>query len=107
MDDCGATVGPDLSKIGKLRSPADQIEAVIFPSSSITLGFEPYSIVTDGGLVHSGIIVRETSDAVYLRTNQLAEIRIPRNEIEELVRSDLSIMPQGLDKSLSAQELSD
>ncbi len=64
-------------------------------------------IVTDGGLVHSGIIVRETSDAVYLRINQLAEIRIPRNEIEELIRSDISIMPQGLDKSLSAQELSD
>jgi len=106
MDDRGATVGPDLSKIGKLRSPTDLIEAVIFPNSSITLGFEPYSIVT-GGLVHSGIIVRETSDAVYLRTNQLAEIRIPRNEIEELVRSDVSIMPQGLDKSLSAQELSD
>ncbi len=83
------------------------LEAIIFPSSSIALGFESYSMVTDNGLVHSGLIVRETSDAITLRTDQLAEIRIARNTIDELVRSELSIMPQGLEKSLSIQELSD
>ena len=107
MDDRGGAVGPDLSRIGRLRSPVDLVEAVIFPSSGIALGYEPYTIATGDGRVHTGIIVRETSDAIYLRTAQLAEIRIPRGEVEEVRRSNVSIMPQGLEKSLTAQELTD
>jgi putative heme-binding domain-containing protein len=107
MEDQGGIVGPELSHIGRLRSSADLVEAVIFPSSSIALGYEPYTIATNDGRVHSGIIVRETSDAVYLRTAQLAEIRIPRGEVDEMNRSHVSIMPQGLEKSLNDQDLSD
>ena len=103
----GGSVGPELSQIGRLRSPVDLIEAVIFPSSGFTLGYEPYTIVTSQGRIHDGIIVRETSDAIYLRTSQLAEICIPRDDVEVMRRSNLSIMPQGLEKSLSTQELSD
>ena len=103
----GGSVGPDLSLIGRLRSPVDLVEAVIFPSSGITLGYEPYTIATGDGHVHTGIIIRETSDAVYLRTSQLAEIRIARGEVVELRRSHVSIMPEGLEKSLSSEELSD
>ena len=103
----GGTVGPDLSRIGRLRSPVDLVEAVIFPSSSIALGYKPYSITTDEGRVHTGVIVRETSDALYLRTAQLAEIRLPRVSVEDIRPSDVSIMPQGLEKSMSAQELAD
>ena len=47
------------------------------------------------------------SDAVYLRTAQLAEIRIPRGKVEEMHPSNVSIMPKGLEKSMRAQDLSD
>lgn len=107
IDGQGGQVGPELSKIGRLRSPTDLTEAVIFPSSTIALGFKSYTITTVEGIVHTGIIVREASDAVYLRTAQLAEIRVPRGVIEELRPSNVSIMPDGLDKSMSSQDLSD
>ena len=107
MQDQGGTVGPDLSRIGRLRSSQDLIEAVIFPSSTITLDYRSYTIVTDEGRMHTGIIVRETSDAIYLRTAGLAEIRLPRRSVEEMAESSLSIMPDGLEKTMTTQELSD
>ena len=107
IDGKGGAVGPDLSQIGRIRSPVDLVEAVIFPSSTIALGYKPYTIVTDDGHMHTGIIVRETSAEILLRTAQLAEIRIPREAVEDMRQSTESIMPRGLEKSISAQELSD
>jgi putative heme-binding domain-containing protein len=107
MEGQGGAVGPDLSQIGRLRSPVDLVEAVVFPSSTIALGYRSYTMATDEGRVHTGIIVRETSEAIYLRTAQLAEIRLPRRSVEAMQESNISIMPDGLDKTMSPQELSD
>ena len=107
MGDQGGSVGPDLSQIGRLRSTIDLLESVIFPSSSIALGYRSYAIATAGGQVHTGIIVRESSDAIFLRTSQLAEIRIPRAKVEVMNEANISIMPQGLEMTMSPQELSD
>ncbi|MBI3464820.1 MAG: hypothetical protein HY000_17465 [Planctomycetes bacterium] len=53
------------------------------------------------------MIVRETADALYLRTSQLAEIRIARHDVDELQPSNVSIMPQGLEKTMTDQEFAD
>jgi putative membrane-bound dehydrogenase-like protein len=103
----GGRVGPDLTKIGASRSGADLLEAIVFPSASFAREFRPYVVVTDAGKVHTGIISRQTADAVHLRTADLAEIRIPRGAIEEMKESNTSIMPKGLDATLSTDELRD
>ncbi len=83
------------------------MEAIVFPSATFAREFRPYVIVTDPGKVHTGIISRQTVDAVHLRTADLAEVRIPRAAIEEMKESNTSIMPKGLDTTLSSQELRD
>lgn len=103
----GGNVGPDLSKIGQIRTRLDLLESVLYPSASLARGFETYSIATTGGQIHSGLVSRETADAVYLRTAQRDEIRVPRQEIEELSPSRQSVMPQGLDKLMGLEELAD
>ena len=107
MGEEGGRVGPDLSKIAHLRSPNDLVESLLFPSSSIAPDFRSYTIADDDGQVYTGLIVRETSQAIYLRTAQLAEIRIPRSRVDAVQHSNVSVMPRGLEKSLSMQELSD
>jgi putative heme-binding domain-containing protein len=83
------------------------IEAIAFPSSSFARGFRSYTILTEQGKVHTGIISRQSADTVYLRTAELAEIRIARDTIEEMREAKTSVMPKGLDKTLSADELRD
>ncbi|MBI1900978.1 MAG: HEAT repeat domain-containing protein [Planctomycetia bacterium] len=103
----GGSVGPDLSKIGQARSERDLVEAVVFPSSSLARGYESYGLVAADGRSHVGVIARETADAIYLRTAQQAEIRVPRSEVEQLEPSRVSVMPQGLEKTMTTDDLKD
>ena len=103
----GGKVGPDLTKIGAIRKQRDLLEAIVFPSSSFARGYRTWSIVTDRGRVHSGLITRETADSLMLRKSDLSEVRIPRDSIEEMSESTTSVMPNGLDHRLTNQDLSD
>jgi putative membrane-bound dehydrogenase-like protein len=103
----GGHVGPDLSRIGAIRSGRDLLEAIVFPSASFARGFEPYTIATDDGRVHSGILARESSEVIELVGPDRVVARLPRSSIEEIRRGSASIMPQGLDSQLTRQELAD
>src|SRR5262249_24458436 len=103
----GGNVGPDLSQVGRFRTTRDLLESVVFPSSSIVPEFRAYVVTTRDGRVSTGTIIRETADAIYLRTAQLAEVRIARSAVEGMTPSPTSIMPEGLEKILTRQELSD
>ena len=73
----GGHVGPDLSRIGATRNGRDLLEAILFPSASFARGYEPFVIATDDGRVHTGIINRETSDAIVLVTPDRSELDPP------------------------------
>jgi putative heme-binding domain-containing protein len=103
----GGNIGPDLSKVGRFRSTAELLEALVFPSLTIAPEFRTYHIVGKDGRTWTGMIVRETSEALFLRTTQLAELRLPRKNVEELLPAAVSLMPEGLDRTLTRQELRD
>jgi putative membrane-bound dehydrogenase-like protein len=103
----GGNIGPNLTSIGQIRTPRDLLEAVVYPSASFARGFEPYDVQTDSGKLYTGIMSRETHQAIYLRTIDRNEIRIPRASIEELRAGAVSIMPQGFDKLLGDDQLRD
>jgi putative heme-binding domain-containing protein len=103
----GGNVGPDLSQIGRFRSRAELLESVVFPSLVIAPEFRSYTITTKTGKLVTGLIVRESSEAVHLRTADLAELRIARKDVEEMTPATVSLMPDGLEKVMSRQELGD
>ncbi len=103
----GGQIGPDLTKIGAIRTDRDLLEAVVFPSASFVRGFEPYVVTTKKGQTASGVIRRETAEAIVLATGAATEARILRAEVEEIEPGKVSIMPEGLDTQLSRQELAD
>ena len=103
----GGSLGPNLSKIGGIRSRRDLLEAIVFPSATVVNGFESYVLTSDDGTAHTGLVQRETADAVYLRNADQRVQRVPRDQIKSMLRSPLSAMPEGLDAVLTKQELAD
>ena len=103
----GGTFGPDLSKIGKIRNRRDLLEAIIFPDATVVNGYENYVIETVGGGSHTGLIQRQTPEAVYLRNAGQREQRVARAKIKEMLRAPVSAMPVGLDQLLSLDQLAD
>ena len=103
----GGRVGPDLTRIARIRNQRDLLESIVFPSASLVQNYEPVDIVSADGRIFNGLIQRETEDEVILTTGPDKEERIPRNQIEEMQRNKVSIMPAGLDKQLTPQQLAD
>jgi putative heme-binding domain-containing protein len=107
VGDQGDHVGPELTRIGAVRNRRDLLEAIAFPSATFAREFEPYIVRTKAGATESGVLTRETADAIVLTTGPRTQKRIARASIKDLRLSDVSVMPQGLDTQLSAAELAD
>ena len=107
MASAGGRIGPDLSKIGAMRTPRDLLEAIVLPSASFVRSYEPVVVITDDGRVFSGVIREESDAEVVLQTSATASERIPRAAIESLEAGTVSLMPNGYDTLLSPQELAD
>lgn len=103
----GGKVGPDLSKIGDIRTDKDLLEAIVFPSVSFVRSYEAVSVVTKDGEVVSGIIRDQNSLSIQLATNATDVKTILRSDIEEMQPSPVSIMPSGFDQQLTPQDLAD
>ncbi len=103
----GGRIGPDLTKIGAIRSPRDLLEAIVLPSASFVRSYESVVVLTADGRAFSGVIREENDAEIVLQTSATATERIPRDAIESLEAGMVSLMPKGYDTLLSPQELAD
>jgi putative membrane-bound dehydrogenase-like protein len=103
----GGNIGPDLTRIGGIRSERDLLEAIVFPSASFVRSYEPVVVTTNDGKTYNGLVRKDAPDEMVLVMNATQEVRIPRNQIEDVQPSKVSIMPAGLDQQLTPQELAD
>jgi putative heme-binding domain-containing protein len=103
----GGGLGPNLSRIGFLRDRQQLLESVVLPSAYVAPEFRAYTVLTRSGNVVAGLIYQETADALHLRTAPATRTRVARSEIEEISIARTSLMPEGLEKQLTRQELSD
>ncbi len=103
----GGDLGPDLTRIGRIRARRDLLEAIVYPSASFVRSFEPVSLVTRDGRVLSGIVKDERANRIVLVDGQRQAVEVDRGEIEELRPAQQSIMPSGLDQLLAEQDLAD
>jgi putative heme-binding domain-containing protein len=103
----GGTLGPDLTHIGRIRTERDLLESIVFPSASFVRSYEPMQITTKKGKTYNGLVKHESPDDVVLAISGTEEVRIARQDIDEMVPGKVSVMPAGLDQQLTRQELTD
>jgi len=103
----GGHVGPDLTRVGQIRTRRDLLESIVFPSASFAQGFEPYIALTNSGERYDGLLRRDDAEGIMLVTGPDRQVKIPRSDLKELRPSAVSIMPEGLDQQLTIQDLAD
>jgi putative heme-binding domain-containing protein len=103
----GGKIGPDLTHIAQTRQERDLLEAIVHPSASFVRSYEPVSVSTANGKVYNGLLAQEGPDELTLTISATESVRIPRKEVEEMRPSTVSIMPAGLDKQLTVEQLAD
>ena len=103
----GGKTGPDLTRIGGIRSDRDLLESIVYPSASFVRSYEPILIATKSGKIVGGLITRDSADSIDVATGPNKLETIPRGDIDEIKPGTVSVMPAGLDEQLTPRELAD
>jgi putative heme-binding domain-containing protein len=103
----GGNVGPDLTRIGQIRSERDLLEAVVYPNASFVRSYEPVAVSTKAGEEFSGILKKDSAEEVMLVTGPNAEQRIARSDVADMRPGAVSVMPSGLTEQFSKEEIAD
>jgi len=102
----GKEVGPDLSTV-KERSPEEILVAVLDPNREINPQFLHYKILTKAGNILEGVIAGESATSVTLRRAEGETVTVLRTEIDVLASSNLSLMPEGVEKAIDLGQMAD
>ncbi len=100
----GKSVSPDLTGMG-VHGKHELLVHVVDPNRTVEANYVSFNVKTKSGEVFNGIVSRETNESVTLKNND-GEREIRRGDIEAMVSSGLSLMPEGLE-SLGGEALRD
>jgi putative heme-binding domain-containing protein len=100
-----ARLGPDLAKI-KTKLTAEQlVDSILRPSKLIDKEYAQVNVLTVEGKVQTGVRISESKKEIVLRN--LAEpepITIEQENVEEVIESKVSLMPENLIRQLKSRK---
>jgi putative heme-binding domain-containing protein len=103
----GTEVGPQLSEIGTKLGKDALYDSILDPSSGISFGFEAWNIELENGDEFFGLITSETADELTVKAQTGISSKVKKSEITRRQKLATSIMPDGLQLTMSTQELVD
>ena len=106
LDGVGVAVGPNLATVRNHPS-SELLVDIIMPSKAIEQGYETYVVALNSGDIVDGIMSAHTEATVTLRQEQQREIVVSRDNIRRMYVSNVSMMPEGLEKQVSVDQMAD
>jgi cytochrome c len=111
----GGNLGPDLTEVRQrmAKQPEPRVallREVLEPSKVIEEKYRTHIVLTKDGKQHVGLILDQDDKAVRMATNPSAPnevTEIPRGRIDEMLKSDVSMMPVGLLSTFNQEEILD
>lgn len=101
----GGKIAPDLT--GAQRNNLNYLlENIVDPSATVSKNFKLSIVLMEDGRVLNGVIVGQTEKTLTVQT-ATDQIVIQRDEIEEMIESAVSMMPDQLLDVLSSREIQD
>jgi putative membrane-bound dehydrogenase-like protein len=106
LQDVGNQIGAELASLRDRTTPA-LVTAVLNPNKAVETRFMNYTAVLRSGRTVSGMLQNETGNSVTLLGTDGKPHELLRSELDELLASNRSFMPEGLEKDLLPQGLAD
>jgi uncharacterized protein len=102
----GTAIGPDLTGMA-VHTKEHLLVEILDPSRSVEGNFRVYTVVTNKGVVLSGLLAAESKTAIDLYDAEGKKQTILREDVESLLASNKSLMPDGFEKQLDRRQLTD
>jgi len=106
LEGVGYDLGLPLATI-KDRGKEGILLNVLDPNRNINPEYVSYIVITDDGRSLTGMIAAEAANSITLKRGEGESDTVLRAEIDELVDTGVSIMPVGLEKQLTKQDMAD
>ncbi|GAC1465933.1 MAG: ThuA domain-containing protein [Isosphaeraceae bacterium] len=102
----GGKVGPDLTGMA-VHSKSELLIHILDPSRSVEGNFVSYTVATNDGRTFNGLLSSETKTSIELIDTEGKPHALLRDDIEEIVASKKSLMPEGFEKQIPPASLTD
>ncbi len=102
----GHDVGPNLATVIE-HAPERLLANILDPNADIQPGYQASTCVLTSGEVVAGLIAAETGGSVTMKLADGTVRNIARAEIDELVTSNRSFMPEGVEETVSVEQMAD
>ncbi|HRX80379.1 MAG TPA: c-type cytochrome, partial [Pirellulaceae bacterium] len=106
IGEIGVNVAPDISD-SRTKQPAQILADVLQPNRAIDNNYISYSVITVDGQALTGIIASDTATSITLRQPEDKTVTLLRSDIEEMRSNGISLMPEGLEKTIPPQDMAD
>jgi putative heme-binding domain-containing protein len=103
----GADVGPDLSAIASRFKKRDIVEAILWPSKTISDQYDVTIVETSDGQTLAGFVVSEEGNVLKMRTADTVgrAFEVEKSKVKKRTKSPVSMMPEGLVDELSQPQI--
>lgn len=102
----GTTVGPDISDT-RTKTPEMLLQDILNPNAAIDANYVNYVVTTKNGKEITGILAAETASSITLRRAENQTDLVLRQDIEEIRSTGASLMPEGLEKTITLEQMAD
>jgi putative heme-binding domain-containing protein len=103
----GRDVGPALTEIGSKLAKEALFEAILDPNAGISFGFEAWQVELKSGDEAYGLKASETADELAIKDTAGIVTRHKKSNVASMQQMKTSIMPSGLQQTITVQELVD
>jgi putative heme-binding domain-containing protein len=80
---------------------------ILDPNRFVLPNYVQYAAIDHQGRTFTGLIAAQTATSITLKREKDATDTILRRDLEELTSTGKSLMPEGLEKNISQQEMAD
>ena len=102
----GHDVGPNLATVIE-HAPERLLTNILDPNADIQPGYQASTCVLESGEVIAGLIAAESGGSVTMKLADGTVRNIARAEIDELVTSNRSFMPEGMEETVTVEQMRD
>lgn len=106
LEGIGTSVGAELKGIRE-RGLASVLLNILDPNREVKPKYLNYILVTDEGVVLTGMIVAENANTITIQRPDSTKSTVQRIKIEQLRSTSMSFMPEGLEKQVDVQGMAD
>jgi putative heme-binding domain-containing protein len=102
----GNDIGPHLGTI-KAWTPEQLLTNILDPNREVSPNFALYLVETHDGRTLSGLIASETAGNLTLKRADGGTDTVLRSEVKTLTSPGISLMPEGLEATITPQQMAD